>query len=421
MAQRLTDRNVKALPAPASGNRITYDSEVSGFGARITAAGAIGFVLNYRRKADGLERRTTIGTFPAWSVVAARRRAAELRRAVDSGADPVGELAAERGAPTVATLCERFEIEHLPKLRPTTRRIYSAMIKAELLPALGAMKVGAVEYAHIDRLHAKITGRGHPYMANRVVTLLSKLFALAKLWGMRKDSPVQGVERNQEHRRRRYLLADELARLRKALDGYRNREAADVFSLLLLTGARKTEVLSATWDQIDLADGIWTKPGSATKQKTEHRVPLSAPARHLLERRFHNRDAATPFVFPGPGPRQHRNNIRRDWERICKAAEITGLRIHDLRHSYASQLASAGVGLHIIGGLLGHSQPSTTFRYAHLFDDPLRAATERAGDLIVGRPAAKVIRLKNNLESCNLRAVSISVASGRRRSAADEK
>jgi len=121
---------------------------------------------------------------------------------------------------------------------------------------------------------------------------------------------------------------------------------------------------------------------------------LSAPARQLLERRFHNRAADAPFVFPGPGPLGHRNNIRRAWERICKAAEITGLRIHDLRHSYASQLASAGVGLHIIGGLLGHSQPSTTFRYAHLFDDTLRQATDRVGGILSGRPTAKILPAK---------------------------
>jgi len=395
MSERLTDRNVKALVAPARGNRIAYDTEVPGFGARITAAGAVAFVLNYRCKGDGRERRTTIGAFPAWSVVAARQRAAELRRIIDSGGDPVGELATERGAPTVADLCARFETDHLPKLRPSTRSMYRAMIKTELLPALGAMKVSAVEYEHIDRLHAQITRRA-PYMANRVITLLSKLFALARLWKMRKDTPVQGVQRNQEHKRRRYLSSDEIARLLTVLDEYHNAEVADVIRLLLLTGARKTEVLGAAWDQFNLADGTWTKPASITKQKVVHTVPLSAPARRLLEKRFGGRDANAKFVFPGPGPLGYRTSIKRDWGQMCKAAGIAGLRVHDLRHSYAAQLASAGVGLHIIGGLLGHSQPATTARYAHLFDDPLRQATERVGGILSGQPAADVLSLRGS-------------------------
>ena len=389
MSQRLSDRLVRALPAPAHGNRITYDSEVSGFGARVTARGAVSFVLNYRRKADGRERRATIGAFPAWGVAAARQRAAELRRAVDSGGDPVGELAAERAAPTVADLCERFEAEHLPRLRPSTQSTYRAIIKAEVLPVLGNTKVSAVEYADIDRLHSKISRRA-PYMANRVLALLSKLFSLAILWKMRPDIPLRGVQRNREHKRRRYLSADELTRLTHALDEHPNRQAADVFRLLLLTGARKHEVLSATWQQFDLAEGTWTKPAATTKQRTEHQVPLSAPARQLLARR-REQGKATTFVFPGPGPRGYRTSVKRDWQAVCRAAGISELRVHDLRHSYASQLASAGVGLHVIGRLLGHTEPQTTHRYAHLLDDPLRVATERVGAIIAGAAPAELL------------------------------
>jgi integrase len=396
MAVKLTDRLVRALEPPPSAdgrgnNRITYDASLPGFGARITSAGAVSFVLNYRRKSDGRERRYTIGAFPAWSVAAARQRAAELRRAIDSGGDPLGELAAERGAPTVADLCERFTAEHLPKLRPSTRGMYRAIIANEIVPALGAMKVAAVEYEHIDRLHAKITKRA-PYMANRVLTQASKLFALAVLWKMRKDNPVRGVQRNQEHKRRRYLSPHELSRLVKALHEHHNSQAADVLRLLLLTGARKTEVLSATWNQIDLTKGIWTKPAAATKQRTEHTIPLSAPARQLLEK-IRKQNETAKFVFPGPGPRGYRTSVKRDWAQVCKAAGIPSLRVHDLRHSYASQLASAGVGLHLIGRLLGHTQPQTTHRYAHLLDDPLRQATERVGAVITGSPSAVVIPL----------------------------
>src|SRR5438876_5614924 len=141
MAQRLSDRAVKALPAPVHGNKIAYDADVKGFGARITAAGAIAFVLNYRRRSDGLERRYTIGSFPDWSVTAAREKAKELKRHVDGGGDPVGEHMAERGAPTVAELCARFLEEHAVKQRPHTRTDYESVVRNDILPALGKLKV----------------------------------------------------------------------------------------------------------------------------------------------------------------------------------------------------------------------------------------------------------------------------------------
>jgi integrase len=396
MAARLTDKLVRALkPPPATNgrgnNRITYDDSVPGFGARITSAGAVSFVLNYRRKADGLERRYTIGTFPSWSVTAARKEAKRLKREVDGGGDPVGKFQAEREAPTVAGLCVRFETEHLPRLRPTTAQMYRGLIKNEVVPTLGRMKVAAVVFADIDRLHRDLSRRA-PYLANRLLALLSKMFGLAVLWNMRPASPVRGVQRNQEIKRKRYLSGNELARLTKALAEHHNREAADALRLILLTGARKSEVLSATWSQFDFGAGTWTKPGATTKQKTDHSIPLSAHARQLLTQ-IRERNSSAKFVFPGPGPTGRRTSVKRDWEQICKVAEITGLRVHDLRHSYAAQLASAGIGLHVIGRLLGHTQPQTTHRYAHLLDDPLRQATERVGAIIAGEPVTEVMPL----------------------------
>ena len=391
MAVRLTDKLVRALePPPATNgrgnNRITYDDSVPGFGARVTSAGAVSFVLNYRRKADGLERRFTIGTFPAWSVTAAREEAKRLKRDVDGGGDPVGKFKTEREAPTVAALCAQFEGEHLPRLRPSTAQMYRGLIKNEVVPALGRMKVVKVGFEDIDRLHRNISRRA-PYLANRLLALLSKMFALSVLWNMRSNSPVRGVQRNQEIKRKRYLSNDELTRLTKTLATYHNVEVAGAIQLLLLTGARKTEVLAATWSQFDFGRGAWTKPGATTKQKTDHVIPLSAPARQLLAL-IRERNGSAKFVFPGPGPTGHRTSLKRDWAQVCKAAGIVGLRIHDLRHSYAAQLASAGLDLHVVGRLLGHTQPSTTSRYAHLFDDTLRAATERVGAIISGaRPA----------------------------------
>ena len=209
-------------------------------------------------------------------------------------------------------------------------------------------------------------------------------------WEWCNRNPVKGVERNQEQARQRYLSSEELTRLMAALAADEDQQAANIIRLLLLTGARKSEVLTAKWDDFDLKAGIWTKPGARTKQKTEHRVPLSAPVRILLR----DTEITSEYVFPGRWGRGHRITVEGPQKRIWKAAGLTGLRIHDLRHSYASHLASAGVGLHVIGALLGHSNPTTTHRYAHLMDDPLRQATERAGAIIEGRPSAEIVPLK---------------------------
>jgi integrase len=386
MGVKLSDKVVRRLVAPVTGNRIAYDSDVHGFGVRITAGGAIAFILNYRVKATGLERRYTIGSFPDWTVSTAREKAKELKRHVDGGGDPLGEVKASRDAPTVADLCARFEEEHVSKLRRRSQDDYRGAIRNDIVPELGKLKVAAVDFEHVERLHRKITKRA-PFRANRVLGVLSKMFALAIKWRLRPDNPCKGVERNREHPRERYLKPDELERLAQALAEDENQDAVDAFWLLLLTGARRREVLSATWDQFDLTEGVWTKHAATTKQKAHHKVPLSAPARQLLVRRRETTDDASPWVFPGRLG-QHRINIDKAWTAICKAAGITGLRIHDLRHSYASTLASAGFSLPLIGKLLGHTLPQTTARYAHLFDDPLRKATERAGALLSPKKAA---------------------------------
>jgi integrase len=385
MAKKLTDKIIPTLEPPAAGNRITYDSVVAGFGVRTTVNGARAFILNYRVRATGRERRYTIGDCDTWSVAKAREKARELKRDIDSGGDPLEQLEVEREAPTVANLCERFEAEHVDKLRAHTQADYRAAIRNDITPALGKLKVAAVDFEHVDRLHRKISQRA-PTLANRVLAVLSKMFGLAIKWRLRPDNPCKGVERNREEKRRRYLnrKTDELGRLFKALAEYPDEQAANIFRLLLLTGARRGEVLSAKWEQFEKKPGWWVKPPTSTKQKREHEIPLSAPARQLL--------ASLPklnddWVFPGRGGRCHRINLDRSWGMICKAAGITDLRIHDLRHSYASTLVSAGVSLPVIGDLLGHSQPQTTARYAHLYDDTLLKAAERAGAILA--PSAK--------------------------------
>jgi integrase len=206
---------------------------------------------------------------------------------------------------------------------------------------------------------------------------------------MRDDNPCRGVERNYEAKRKRYLSADELVKLTAALAEHPSKQSANVVRILLLSGARRGEVMSMRWADLDLTAGTWTKPGSTTKQKSDHAVPLSGPARQLLSE-IHAEQTADggrhlgTWVFPSPESRTgHVIELAHAWRAICSAAGIEGLRLHDLRHSFASQLASGGASLPLIGALLGHSNPATTARYAHLFDDPMRAAVEKVGAVIV--------------------------------------
>ena len=379
MAEKITRELVKSLDAPAKGNSITYDKDIRGFGVRVTKAGHKAFIFNYRTKTTGRERRYTIGTYPDWSVAAARKEAESLKRVRDRGGDPMGELHEERAAPTVKDLTDRYIEEHLSKKRASAHRNDRSMIDSDILPSLGKLKVADVRYADIDDLHRKVTKRA-PIRANRVAALLSKMFALSIRWEMRPDNPVRGLERNPENKRRRYLSGDELSRLLAALAEHREQDSANVVRLLLLTGARRGEVLGARWDMFDLDKGTWTKPGAETKTDTEHQVPLSAPARQLLADM--NEKATGKYLFPGKDSETPLTDIKNSWASICKAADIKDCRVHDLRHTYASVLASAGQSLPVIGALLGHTQASTTQRYAHLFDDPLRKATERVGSVV---------------------------------------
>jgi integrase len=400
--QRLTDAIVRRLATPERGKAITVDSEAAGFGARVTANGARSYVLRYTTRA-GRERTFTIGDATVWRCTDARDKARELRRKIEDGGDPLADIEADREAPTVADLIERFREEHLPRKRPSTRADYERMLRLHIGPHFGQhTKVADVRFEDIDALHRKITKAGSTYAANRCIAVLSKMFSLAIRWRMRSDNPCRGIEKNPESKRKRYLSADELARLTTALAKYPDKQAADIVRLLLLTGARRGEVLAMRWADID-PTGTWTKPGSTTKQRTDHVVPLSAPVRQLLadiEERYareHPKKPLPEYVFPGAGDTGHVVEIKKPWRHICKAAGITGLRVHDLRHSFASQLASAGSSLTLIGTLLGHANPTTTHRYAHLFDDPQRAAVERVGAAIINAGKAEPappVRLK---------------------------
>ena len=391
---RLTDAIVRRLPTPKQGKAITVDTDVPGFGIRITANGARSYVLRYTTRA-GRERTYTIGDATVWRCTDARDKARELRREIEDGGDPLGAIEAERAAPTMVDLIERFRAEHLPRKRASTRGDYDSILRLHVEPHFGQhTKVVDVRFEDIDVLHRKISKGGATYVANRTVAVLSRMFSLAVKWHLRPDNPAKGIERNTEYHRRRYLSGDELIRLTKALAKHPNRQAVDAIRLLLLTGARRGEVLSMCWK--DVEDGTWSKPPSSTKQKDHHQVPLSAPALQLLAHIRKHQRPRVGFVFPSHGTSGHLVEIKKSWRQITKAAGIEGLRIHYLRHSYASQLVSGGASLALVGALLGHSNPITTSRYSHLMRDPLRAATEKVGAVIIaaGKPVKPVAKLK---------------------------
>jgi integrase len=432
--ERLTDKLVRALPMPDKGATITYDADVPGFGIRVTANGARSFVLNYM--SAGRERRMTIGHFPTWSSTAAREEARILRRKVDSGIDPMTEreaqdaaAAAERSAPTVEDLFTRYEAEHLPRKSPRAAADDRSMWKKIVLPQLGTMKVTAVRPEDIDALHAKVS-KTRSVRANRMVEVVRKAFNMAIRWGWCTDNPASGVHRNHEVRRSRYLSAAEVMKLSEALAAHPEKTSVNAIKLLMLTGARRGEVLGARWDMFDLDTGVWIKPSAHTKQRKEHRVPLSAPAVQLLsEILLSAKDKAStqgcsvsPYVFPGHDGKPV-TDIKRTWLSVCCKAGLaeqvekrtrggevvrtdkdmpvmawqTTVRIHDLRHTYASILASHGLSLPIIGALLGHTQPQTTARYAHLLDDPLRAATEHVGAMMTNASkSADMVEIKED-------------------------
>ncbi|HUN44128.1 MAG TPA: site-specific integrase [Acetobacteraceae bacterium] len=438
MALHLTDKLVRELPAPAQGNKITYDDEVAGLGVRVTAAGARAYIFNYRVRATGKERRITIGdaTNEAGDTVlkigAARDKAETLRQRVRDGEDPMGKLHADRAAPTVADLATRYLEYAQGGAKPLRARTFTenkALIDRVIVPTLGGEKVAALTRDDVKRLFNKVS-KQTPIRANRMLSVLRRMLNLAETeFKMRTGpNPATAIDRNPEERRTRYLEPEELARLLAAIGNHRNQQSANIVRLALLTGARRGEILQATWPQFSAGFTTWTKPASLTKQKKLHSIPLNGPARELLAgmkaaadqenaRRAKDGLPALVHLFPGHGGNDAQGDLKRTWAAICEAAGIgtlvptideagkpvkgpdgkpktrwqSDLRFHDLRHSFASFLASSGHNLPLIGQMLGHSSPATTQRYAHLLLDPQREAAERVGAIIAGGDSAKVV------------------------------
>jgi integrase len=395
MQAKLTD-----AVATKVGPGLYFDSDKQrsprGFLLRVTPAGARCWCLNYRVRDTGRERRLTIGDVAAWPIAAARERAAELRREIDAGGDPLGQREEKRAAPTVSELAERFITEALPSRAARTQVEYRSMLRNQILPALGRMKVAAVARDDIEKLCRRITASGKPRRANATKSLCSILFNQAIIWRLMVDNPAQGVKSNPEHGRERYLSDEEIDRLMTVLDRWQARrpDAVDAIRLALLAGARRGEIMSMRWADVDLDTAVWVKPATRTKQRRTHRVPLAPQAVDVLRRRQAERQADTrvvrlrdDHVFRGGGDAAHITRLRDAWELIRAEAQLGDVHFHDLRHSFASLLVGQGLSLPIIGALLGHSKPATTQRYAHLADEPLRKAAAIVGQIVGGKRA----------------------------------
>jgi len=422
MKTRLTKRSVEAIE-PGARDVLVWDADIPGFGVKVTPSGARIYVLQYSRRDK--TRRVTIGRHGDGGLTAeqARGKAEKLRGLIRDGGDPAGERARERAIPTLAVLAEEYTASpRFLKLKARTQEGYRRLIDCHILPLLGERRVSEITRSDVDRLMHDVangktrldekTGkqgrrivRGGKGAANRCLSPLSKMLALAeaetrerKPWRPAGSNPCRGgVEHFDEssgRERARFLSDAQLARLGDALAAAeaadeRAKVPANIIRLLLLTGARKGEIEGLRREYLDLGRGLARLPDSKTGAKP---IILSAPARQLLAELIG--DAEAGYLFPGPRPARGvapkpYGGLKGFWAQVRREAKLGDTRIHDLRHSYAAVGASGGSSLLVIGKLLGHSQASTTERYAHLADDPVRQAADTIGNRIAAALGGK--------------------------------
>ena len=376
---KLTKRAVEAV-RPDNRDIILWDTELKGFGCKITPKDRRVYFVYYRTR-SGRQRRPTIGVHGAVTCEQARDTA--RRWLADRDSDPSGQRQAQKRAPTVAEFAERYLAQHAEaKKRPRSVAQDRRMLDRFILPALGRSKLAEVSRADVVKLHQRL--KPTPYQANRVLALISKMMNLAERWDFRPDgtNPCRHVQRYKERKRERFLSEAELVRLGTVLGEAErtNTETPAVVAavrLLVFTGCRLSEILTLRWEQVDFDRGVLRLPETKTGAKT---VYLNAPAREVLAAL--DRDAGNPYAIRGEREGAHLVNLEKPWRRIRARAGLADVRLHDLRHSFASVGVALNMGLPVIGALLGHTQAATTQRYAHLAGGPLRAASERIGETI---------------------------------------
>ena len=378
---KLTKRAVEAV-RPADRDLILWDTELKGFGCKVTPKGKRVYFAYYRTR-EGQQRRPSIGVHGAMTCEQARETARQWL--ADRDRDPSGLRQARKSAPTVAEFAERYVTQHAEAKKSSKSTVHDRrMLERFVLPAFGKHKLAEVTRADVVKLHHRL--KDTPYQANRVLALLSKMFNLAESWDLRPDgtNPCRHVEKYRERNRERFLSEAELARLAEVLAAAeRTRtESPGVIAairLLLFTGARLSEILTLRWEHVDVEGQCLRLPDSKTGAKVVYLPPAALEILTALDRHEDN-----PYVIAGAKLGSHLINLQKPWRRIRANAGLDDVRLHDLRHSFASMAVAGGLTLPVIGALLGHTQPATTARYAHLADDPLK----QAANLIGGRIAA---------------------------------
>lgn len=383
METKITKRAVESL-TPNCGQPVLWDSEIKGFGVRCRPSGAKFYVVKTR--IGGRQRWLTIGRHGSpWTPEAARREALRVLGLKAAGQDPATLRDRQKGAITLAELGARFLTEYVPHhCKRRTAQEYQRALSLHINPVLGQQRISDVTRPDIARLHHGL--RDKPYQANRCLAVLSKMLNLAEAWGLRPDgsNPVRHVKKHREEKRERYLTEAELQRLGSVLADAEARTTESPYSiaairLLILTGARLSEILTLQWAYVDLGNAVLRLPDSKTGAKL---IYLNTGAVELL--RGLPRIDGNPFVIVGNKPGGRLINIQKRWRRLRTKAGLGDVRIHDLRHSFASVAVSSGMSLAMIGKLLGHTQPATTARYAHLSAAPLREASEAVATKISG-------------------------------------
>lgn len=386
---------------PKSADYFLWDGELKGFGIKIAKGGRKAYVCKYRvgcgRTAPS--RRMTIGAHGSpWTLEQARAEARKILGRAANGEDPAKEKQDEKKQITVSQLCEQYLEHGIGTKKPSTIATDRGRIERHIKPLLGRKKVPTVTRADIKRflqdvangktakdektgLRGRAIVRGGQGTATRTVGLLGGIFSYALDCGMIETNPVRGVKRFKDKKGDRYLSQQELVALGQALhDGLEqglNPYAIAILKLLIFTGARKGEIETLRWSAVDFDGGYIRLEDSKTGQKT---FPLNAGALEVLDEI--PRLDESPFVFPALRGDGHYEGTPKVWRIIRKMANLEDVRLHDLRHSFASIAVSGGASLPIIGALLGHADSATTQRYAHLHDDPVKAASEAVGNSI---------------------------------------
>lgn len=388
----LNERFIQSLKTPDTKHKIYWDEKVVGFGIRITNHNTKSFVLRY--VIDGREKKYTIGKFPDLSSTAAREMAIELRGKITKGIDPLNDRKRKHDLPTLKEISLEYLQLKEKVLRDKTLKEYRRILERHIFPKFGNHKITSFTKKDIETFHNSLSSTG--YMANRILQLLSSIFMTAQSWGLISKSPTDDIKKFKEEKREEFLSDEEISRLMTVLNSEKSQINASAIKLILLTGSRKSEVLSARWQDFDLARGMWIKPAFLTKQNKISNIPLNEEALRIVKELKKNIVSdeeleglggdvvvsSNQYLFYNPQTKNHLQDIKRFWQNVCEKADLKNVRIHDLRHTFASILVNSGVGLEVIGKLIGHSNASTTHRYSHLLNETLKQATNTFNDRV---------------------------------------